>query len=81
MTPADRIAELEAAIRKHRDQRGDDRCWLDDLDLYAVLGDTQKPEFQLPPRLTFLQNCSRYWECRQRSQDKDEALRIYRGGE
>jgi len=30
---------LRDAIKKHRDQRGDDRCWLDDRELYAVLGD------------------------------------------
>lgn len=28
---------LESAIRKHRDQRGDDRCWLDDEELYKTL--------------------------------------------
>lgn len=41
------IAEVEllqAAIRTHRDQRGDDRCWLDDDTLYAVL-----PEGYTPP--------------------------------
>lgn len=39
-----RVAELEAAIRSHRDQRGDDRCWLDDETLYRVL-----PEGFTPP--------------------------------
>lgn len=28
---------LLAAIRKHRDQRGDDRCWMDDYELYRAL--------------------------------------------
>jgi len=35
---------LHAAIRKHRDYRGDDRCWMDDEELYAVL-----PEGYAPP--------------------------------
>lgn len=29
--------QYEAAIRKHRDQKGDDRCWMDDEELYKIL--------------------------------------------
>jgi hypothetical protein len=64
MTPAARVGELEAAIRKHRDARGDDRCWLDDLDLYAVLGDAVEPSNAEPPRDTFLANCQRFYDAR-----------------
>lgn len=39
-----RVEALEVAIRAHRDQRGDDRCWRDDETLYAVL-----PEGFTPP--------------------------------
>lgn len=37
------VQRLRAAIRAHRDQRGDDRCHLDDAALYAALpeGDTR----------------------------------------
>lgn len=59
-----RIKELEDAIRTHRDQRGDDRCWMDDQQLYAVLGDT-KANTALPPREVFLANCARFYACRQ----------------
>lgn len=62
---ADRIAELEAAIRKHHDQQGDDRCWLDDLELYDVIPDLRKPDdnvFKLPPKCEFLKSCERFWE-------------------
>ena len=38
------LAALHAAIRKHRDQRGDDRCWMDDEQLYEAL-----PEGYTPP--------------------------------
>lgn len=39
-----RVAELEQAIRQHRNARGDDRCWMDDEELYNVL-----PEGYTPP--------------------------------
>lgn len=58
-----RCTTLEAAIRQHRDERGDDRCHADDGRLYAVLpeGDTR------PARETAvtIENCVKYIECRQ----------------
>jgi hypothetical protein len=62
-----RVAELEAAIRKHRDYRGDDRCYQDDGELYKVLpeGDTR------PPRevAVTLMNCEAYIRCRQQGRE------------
>ena len=61
-----RAVAYESAIRKHRDQRGDDRCWMDDEELYKVL-----PEgFTPPPRDTTveLKNCERYIASRQAPQ-------------
>lgn len=68
-----KVTELEAknvallaAIKEHRDQRGDDRCWLDDKKLYAITGEvTDEGDAALPPREVFLANCARYFECRQ----------------
>ncbi len=76
MTDAERIKELEAAIRKHRDQRGDDRCWIDDLDLYRNLEDTRPGELDitLPPKCEFLQSCERYWTQRQHVRNESPAL-------
>jgi hypothetical protein len=57
-----RLMALEAAVRKHRDCRGDDRCWRDDDDLYRVL-----PEGYTPPArdtAVELENCERYIACR-----------------
>lgn len=57
------VARYEAGIRAHRDQRGDDRCWRDDEDLYKLL-----PEgFAAPERDTAveLDNCRRFIELRQ----------------
>lgn len=65
---AERVVALEAGIRTHRDQRGDDRCWLDDVALYALLADTPpaagSPRPPMPPREKFLANCSRYYDAR-----------------
>ena len=54
---------LMQAIRKHRDMRGDDRCYQDDHDLYLILpeGDT-RPETEVA---VTIENCQRYIECRQ----------------
>ena len=49
---------LLAAIRKHRDYRGDNRCWVDDEELYRVL-----PEGYTPPErdaVVELENCKKY---------------------
>lgn len=62
---------LEAAIRKHRDEKGDHRCWLADGELYAVLGEGDGDD-SLPPRREFLENCARYYDKRCRA----EGLRI-----
>lgn len=61
------LLTLRAAVRAHRDARGNDRCWLDDLELYRQLPE-QAPnpsELQLPPRDEFLRNCATYHACRQ----------------
>lgn len=53
---------LLVAIRNHRDQRGDDRCWLDDEALYAAL-----PEGYTPPAREVaveLALCEKFIQCR-----------------
>jgi hypothetical protein len=64
---ADEVERLRAAIRKHRDYRGDNRCHLDDGELYAVLpeGDT-RPAREVA---VTLENCQRYIECRQKGRE------------
>lgn len=50
--------KLLAGIRKHRDQRGDDRCWQDDEELYKLL-----PEGYTPPARDTkveLENCQKF---------------------
>lgn len=63
---AARVLALEVAIRQHRDERGHDRCWLDDRRLYGVLPESVvEEEFVLPSKADFLKNCTCYWESRQ----------------
>jgi len=66
------LRKLRSAVRYHRDQRGDDRCWLDDVKLYKALpeGEVQFAEFKLPCRQKFLSSCSKFWESRQGEGDK-----------
>ena len=56
------VEKLRGAIRTHRDQRGDNRCWLDDETLYSSL-----PEGYIPPErdtTVELFNCMLYVACR-----------------
>lgn len=64
-----RVTLLESAIRAHRDQKGDDRCWLDDATLYEVLGE-EVARSTLPPKCEFLESCTRYWEQRRNPRSK-----------
>lgn len=60
-----RILELENAIRKHRDQKLDDRCFLDDQELYKVLNEPIPEDYNaIPPIDKMLKNCKRYLEKR-----------------
>lgn len=56
-----------AAIRKHMNMRGDDRCYIDDNELYAVLpeGDT-RPQHEVA---VTIENCQRFIDCRQQGRE------------
>lgn len=61
LTSKDHVEFLIAAIRRHRDQRGDDRCWQDDLELYAALPEgVGGADLRLPSPQEMLENCKRY---------------------
>jgi hypothetical protein len=62
-----RILELERAIAQHRDQKCDDRCWLDDEELYKVIGGGGNNS--LPCREEFIKNCQRYFDSRCKETD------------
>lgn len=54
------VVRLRNAIREHRDQKGDDRCWMDDSKLYAALPEASGIEPILPPPEEMLSNCKRF---------------------
>lgn len=58
------VVRLRKAIRQHRDEKGHNRCWLDDQRLYSVLPESEQADFALPPKPEFLQQCEAYWENR-----------------
>lgn len=58
----DTIINIIDAVRYHRDQKGDDRCWMDDEKLYQSL-----PEGYTPPERDVaveLKFCEQYIKCR-----------------
>lgn len=60
-----RNSELESSIRKHRDQKLDDRCFLDDQELYKILNEPIPENYNaIPPINKMLENCKRYLEKR-----------------
>lgn len=66
------VERLRNGIRSHRDEKGHDRCWEDDLKLYALLPDQVIPDGELPSREEFLRGCARFYELR-RKLPKDDA--------
>lgn len=58
------IIKLRNTIRRHRDAKGHDRCWLDDLELYQLLPEGREADFTLPKKDEFLKNCEIYWKNR-----------------
>src|ERR1041385_8612590 len=44
----ERIIEIRNAIRAHRDALGDDRCWLDDFNIWKYLPDPPKAKNMSP---------------------------------
>ena len=75
------ILRLRSGVRKHRDQRLDDRCWMDDIELYEVLPEGIEPSYvdlRLLPKDVMLRNCEHYIECRSASLTPEEAIEKYK---
>lgn len=51
---------LRDAIKAHRAQRADDRCWMDDVELYRSLGDGDVGDNRIGDRFAMLSNCLRF---------------------
>ena len=64
-----RIVGLREAIRYHRAQVGDYRCWVDDERLYkAAGGDVSLPVVPNPHE--FMRRCEAFWDHRQRADER-----------
>lgn len=61
------VNRLRSAIKKHRSQRADDLCWMDDDVLYEALGDGVKRDNQIGDPEAMLKNCRRFIEKRCRA--------------
>lgn len=56
--------KLLAAIKAHRDQKADDRCWLDDRQLYALAGLPDGYDPHVGDKFEMVKNCIRFVERR-----------------
>lgn len=75
------VERLRIAIRKHRDQRLDDRCWMDDIELYESLPEGIDPSFvdlRLLDKDVMMRNCERFVECRSTTLTPEEAVAKYK---
>lgn len=52
--------KLANAIRKHREQTGNNMCWENDEELWAVLEDGVKIDHTAPPWPEFMTKCAAY---------------------
>jgi hypothetical protein len=66
LQPKDQIIALRAAIRYHRGQVSDFRCWVDDIRIYEAAGLLDQKSRAVPAPAEFLQRCSAFWDNRQR---------------
>lgn len=58
------IKERRTVIREHRDQRGDDRCWLDDWLVWRMLDDTLGLPTKPPKFEDAMMLCRQFWTYR-----------------
>ena len=57
------IAEMRKAIRSHRDQRGDDRCWLDDQVVWNTVSSIEQ-KVHLPAYGEGMRKCRLFYKNR-----------------
>lgn len=61
---ADIADKLRLAIENHRDQKADDRCWMDDQELYKVLNDGNLGDNRVGDKAAMMVNCARFIDTR-----------------
>lgn len=58
-TPEEELRELKAAVARHYAQKADDRCWMDDDELYQAAG-LPTADTQVGDKEAMLANCRRF---------------------
>lgn len=51
-------------LEKHRDQKAGNRCWMDDLELYSILGEAVPADNSVGDKFAMIKNCARFIEQR-----------------
>lgn len=75
---SDNLQRTRNAIRKHRDQQLDDRCWMDDYALYEVLPEgLAGADCRGLPYSEMITNCNQYLICRLNQLTPEQALVEY----
>lgn len=64
MNTKEEIVRLRTEIRSHRDQRGDDRCWLDDEKVWVLLPESFLRSTTLPEFSTMMAKCRAFYRYR-----------------
>lgn len=75
------IVRLRQGIRRHRDQRMDDRCWMDDIALYELLPEGINPNFIDLRQLSkeeMMRNCDLFTTCRRLDVTPEQAVELYK---
>lgn len=62
------ILTMRQAIRRHRDTKGDDRCWLDDFLVWKILSDSPDDLTVLPAYEDAMSACRSFFELRRSSE-------------
>ena len=72
------VLKLRKAIRNHRDQKGDDRCWMDDIELYKTLPEgVADADLSLLSDDQFKRNCDLFVKNRKRPVPKGAVIGQY----
>ena len=58
------IIACRHAIRRHRDAKGDDRCWLDDYFVWALIPGSFPVPTEVPPMEEAMDMCRAYYKLR-----------------
>lgn len=56
------LMALRNAVRKHRDAKGNARCWQNNLELYGELPEQNTYEPMAMPKDEFLRNCEKFYD-------------------